>query len=831
MAKKKEVKGNPERTKFLIQLVWLFLLGGILIAGCTFLYISKRLLPDTEELENPKYKIASSVLAADGSELGKEYTENRVWIPFEELNPHVVNALISTEDERYYQHSGIDSRSLLRAVVFMSTKGGASTITQQLAKQFFTQRSNTFVKRVWQKLKEWVIAVQFEKQYTKEEIIAMYLNKFDYYYNAVGIGTAAKTYYGKDQKDLEPDEAAMLIGMLKNPYLYNPKANPENAQRRKSVVLKQMEKAHHLSRDQYEEYSSKQLDLSGFKREDYYDGPAPYFRAELIKWVRELLNADQYKKPDGSKYSIYTDGLKIYTTINPRIQAHAEASMKEHMTELQKKYFNRWEKKDPWSYNTTKEQKEQRMAILASAMRSSDRFVGMKQKAMAEVSKKIYDKIPDSRLLDGDIFRLFDAEKDEKYLDDLIKRKMISDDQKSTYNQILKSEYWPELKAAWTKLRKDADVVFNKPIKMMVFDYSESGEKEVTMSPLDSIRYHQQHLQLGSVAIDPKTGYVLSWVGGIGHKYFQFDHVRSNRQVGSTFKPFIYGTAIIEQGWSPCQKVQDLEYCILAGDPNFKLLKTWCPPNSDNKFTGDWLTLREGLKQSKNSVSVYLMKEIGNAELIQNFVGELGIDRNKVPAVPSICLGVPELSAMDMATAYTAFANNGVLSKPIFVTRIEDKNGRVIYSAIPEQKKTINPSYNYVIVDMLKYVANILKSKGVKSEVGGKTGTTNDYKDGWFVGFTPEIVVSTWVGGDMEWIRFLNLTDGQGATMARPFFEKLLKKIEADDLIDYNVAAQFEIPEEKIVIDCSRYEELNKSFNNQNTPSSSNSGEEFEPEF
>ena len=298
----------------------------------------------------------------------------------------------------------------------------------------------------------------------------------------------------------------------------------------------------------------------------------------------------------------------------------------------------------------------------------------------------------------------------------------------------------------------------------------------------------------------------MAWVGGIGHKYFQYDHVNSNRQVGSTFKPFIYSTAIIENALSPCFKVQDIRQCIQANDPNFGLSSTWCPSNSDNKYSGQTYTLRQALKDSKNTASVFLMKEIGNVQSVKNLVGNLGIDKNKIPDYPSICLGTPELSAMDMACAYTAYANEGIVTKPIFVTRIEDKNGRVIYSSIPEQKRAINPSYNFVIVDMLKYVASVIQSK-FKSQVAGKTGTTNDYKDGWFVGFTPEIVISTWVGGDQEFVRFNTLYDGQGAVMARPFFEKLLLKIENDNLLGFGKNTVFMKPEEQLIeTDCSKYE-------------------------
>ncbi|MBP7643529.1 MAG: transglycosylase domain-containing protein [Saprospiraceae bacterium] len=796
----------------IIQLIWLGTFAMVLTAGVTFFYISKKLLPDTQELENPNYEIASVLLARDGSELGKVFTTNRVWLEFKDINPLITNALVAKEDERFYAHNGIDIRSVMRAVLFAGERGGGSTITQQLAKQFFTEYAKNKVKRVWQKLKEWVIAVEFEKRYTKEEILAMYLNKFDFWYNAIGVGTASKIYFGKDQSKLLPDEAAILVAMLKNPNIYNPKINPENAFNQRNVVLMQMNKTGKLTDADYKKYSSRELDLSKFKSEDHYTGSATYFRSELTKWVKKLLAEDKYKSPDGTNYDINTSGLKIYTTIDANMQKHAEAAALTHMGNLQKRYDAVWKGMDPWTYKADAKQKEQRNNLLITAMRNSERFIGMRKEYLKDVSKNIYLDIPGSRLYDGDIFRLFAAEKDKKHLDNLIKNKTISSDQADTYRLILESEHWPTLKSAWNKLKADAEKVFAKPTQMKVFDYSTGGEKSVTMSPMDSVRYYLKHLQFGSLAVDPKTGEIKAWVGGINHKYFQFDHVTSNRQVGSTFKPFIYGTAIIDQAMSPCFKVQDVRYCIPAGDPNFKLETTWCPSNAEGKNSGSTFTLRDGLKESKNSISVYLMKEIGNVERVRSFVSDLGIDINKIPKAPSICLGTPELSVMDMATAYTAFANNGVVSKPFFISRIEDKNGRVIYSALPEQKKVINPSYNWVIVDMLKYVASIIQPR-VKSVVAGKTGTTNDYKDGWFVGFTPNIVVATWVGGDHEFIRFNTLADGQGSVMARPFFESFLKKIEADPKCGLNTAEQFAEPADKLVeTDCSKYVNLRPGY-------------------
>ncbi|HMP31360.1 MAG TPA: penicillin-binding transpeptidase domain-containing protein, partial [Saprospiraceae bacterium] len=443
-----------------------------------------------------------------------------------------------------------------------------------------------------------------------------------------------------------------------------------------------------------------------------------------------------------------------------------------------------------------------------AAIRNSDRFKLMREEYLRDISRDILSDISNSRLMDADIFRLHDAEKDPKYLQKLIKDNMISEKQAATYSEILQSKYWPELKKSWAQLRKDADEAFNKPVNMKVYDYTTRGEKVVTMTPKDSIKYYQKHMQIGALAVDPRNGEIKAWVGGTNHKYFQFDHVTSNRQVGSSIKPFIYATAIIDQAMSPCFKVTDTKQCINAGDPNFKLMQTWCPDNSEG-FSGATYTLKDALRKSLNSVSVYLMKEIGSVARVRKLLEELGINPSKVPEGPAICLGTPELSVYDMAMAYSAFANNGTVVKPHFVSRIEDRNGRIIYQAVPEQKLVINPSYNYVMVNMLQHVVNenIQMNMPISAgKVAGKTGTTNDHKDGWFVGFTPSMVVATWVGGDQQWIRFNSIADGQGAVMARPFFVKFINAIETDKNINYVWKKDYFEPQEKLIeIDCSKY--------------------------
>jgi penicillin-binding protein 1A len=789
-----------------IKVLWILLLLGLVSVALIFIYISNFEIPDTRELENPKYEIASQILSEEGKELGKAFTLNREWLTYKEINPKIIQTLIATEDERYWDHNGIDFRGTVRAVIFMGTKGGASTITQQLSKLFFTQRSSSSIKRLWQKMKEWVIAVEFERRYTKEEILAMYLNKFDFLYGAIGIGTASKTYFGKNQKSLDYHEAAVLIGMLKNPDLYNPKKSMDRALNRRNVVAGQLLRSKIIQEKDFEKINKQKLDITAFSKEEYYTGIAPYFRSEVIKKVKSILEDAKYRKGDGTKYNIYTDGLKIHTTINYAMQEHAEIAMKEHMINLQKKYNSVWKGKDPWNSGVLDAtQKSLRANNLYESFRASSRFRDMRAAYLTNVIAEISTEIADIKFNDNEIFRLFEADKNKNYLDKLLKEGKITSKQQEVYEKVLRNNSWPKLRVQWTKLKKEANLAFVKPVKMKVYDFLTSGEKEVVMSPKDSIRHHQMHMQIGSLGVEPKTGNIKFWIGGISHKYFQYDHVRSNRQVGSTFKPFIYATAIIEQAISPCFKVADVKQCIPANDPNFGLMETWCPNNSDDKNSGQLFTLKEGLKESKNSISVYLMKELGSVEVVKNFVSNLGISKEKVPDAPSICLGTPELSAYDMASAYTTFANNGTHSEPVYITRITDKDGKLIYSSIPEQKKAINPSYNSVIVNMLEYVAEPIKRK-FKSVIGGKTGTTNSYKDGWYVGFTPEIVVSTWVGGDVEWIRFNRLEDGQGAVMARPFFEKFLARVELDKKLNFNTLSRFAVPEEKLIeTDCAKY--------------------------
>ncbi len=791
--------------KKLTRFTWFAFILGLFAIALMFFFISKTKMPDTRELENPSYEYASIIYSQDLRELGRYFKYNREAIDFEDLNPAIVDALVSTEDERYFKHNGVDLRSTFRAVAFLGTKGGASTISQQLAKLFFTDRSSNFIKRVWQKLKEWVIAIEFERRYTKQEIIAMYLNKFDFLYNSYGVQAAASTYFGKDQASLSIEECAVLVGMLKNPSLYNPKKNPLNAIKRRNIVLGQMVRNDFLSTKEFERLKAEDIDISKFNRTVHYKGPAPYFRATLTSYLKKLLKEDKYLKTDGTKYNIYEDGLKIFTTIDLTMQEHAEKSMTRHMSDLQTRFFNRWKGEDPWTFESDENQARIRKKSLDNLIAQSDRFQQIKNREMSQIFSKVRDAFPSARLWDSDINRMLKASEDPKYLSKLLAEDFINKTQKSRYEKILKSDLWPELSGAWGGLKSKADKIFRKKVNMTVFDH-EKGEIKVNMSPMDSIRYHRMHMQLGSVAMDPKTGYVKTWVGGIGNKYFQYDHVQSDRQVGSTFKPFVYATAISQQAMSPCQKVKDLQYTIPAKDPNFGLMDTWAPENADGKFSGEDMTLMEALRRSRNSISVWLMKELGSVGLVRNLASDMGIKKSKIPNAPSICLGSADLNVLEMTSAYSSFANNGIYRKPIFITKIEDKNGRVIYNAIPEQRRVMQEQYNYVMVEMLKYVVKNHQFR-LQSEFGGKTGTTNDYVDGWFMGVTPEIVVGTWVGGEDPWIRFTNLQDGQGGVMARPFFIDFMKRLEADPKIGLNPNATFVKPVGDLIeTDCSKYE-------------------------
>ena len=803
----------------LARLMWVLALGGLLAIVLLFIGLSFSDLPSVEQLENPKSELATEIFAADQVHvLGKYYTENRVPVTFEELSPHLVDALIATEDERYYKHSGIDFKALGRTAVKtiilqQRSAGGASTITQQLAKLLFTENTApSLSKRAVQKLKEWIIAIRLERRYTKEEIVAMYLNKFNFINSAYGIKAASEIYFSKSQDSLNLPEAAMLVGMLKNPSLFNPFRRPDAVKDRRNVVFGQMKRNKLI--DQVAFDSLKKADL-GLKpsRQTHIDGLAPYFRMELAKYVKNILNKQENLKSDGTPYNIYKDGLKIYTTIDPQMQSLAEEVLvTKHMPKVQDALWRTWRNMDPWKYRSREAKTDvpvaRRLEKLNQLVRSSDRYQRMRSQYLGQVIQALENDV--SGLVfhedDREIERIV-AESDKKgTIERLVRQKLVSTDLAAKYQKVLRSPHMPKLKEQWNKLQEAVDETFKKRVKMRVFDYNETFEKDTTMSPLDSVKYHRMFLQAGILAVDPKTGHVKVWVGGINHKYFQFDHVTINRQVGSTFKPFVYATAIAQQGLSPCYLVDDVPVTISPGYGDFYLAEPWTPNNSHGTYTYQTFTLKQALAKSINTSSAFLMKQLASAEPVRTLVQQMGIDKSRVPPAPSIALGSTDLSVIEMTGAYTTFANNGIYNKPVFITKIEDKNGRVIYEEIPEERVALSGAQNYAMIDMLRFAGSSAMGN-VKSDIGGKTGTTNDYVDGWYMGVTPDLVVGTWVGGEDRWIRFRGINYGQGAFMAKPFFREFITRLEKMEMPNYDSKNKFYRPPGNlgIELDCDAY--------------------------
>ncbi len=771
------------------------------------MYVAKTKMPNTDELENPTFEQATLIYSSDGKEIDRYFSKNREWIQYEELSPYLIDALVATEDHRYFSHSGIDSYSLMRAAILLGSRGGASTITQQLAKQFFTdQRSSNPVRRIWQKMKEWVIAVEFERRYTKEEILAMFYNKFDFYYSANGVAAASQVYFGKDQKDLTLNEAAMFVGMFKNPYYYNPIREAERAAIRRKTVLAQMRKREYITEEEYAEARAGELDLSKFRRKEVYNGLAPHFMSELKKYVRALMAENNITKPGGESYDLDNDGLRIYTTIDSRYQKHAEAAAEKHMTALQRQFENTWSGKDLWEYTEEgHENLKSRNSILNNQVENSERYATLRKKYLGEISNTISTNIDNVRLWNADIIRMYRADQDDNYFSGLIDRESISRKQRDVYEEIMSTEYWPKLKRSWIDLGKAAKKAFNTKEKLIIPTYN--GTVQRVMTPMDSIKHMLNHLQIGSIAMDPKTGYVKSWVGGVDYTHWKYDHVNSNRQAGSTFKPFLYTTAVMN-GYSPCYPVEDIQYTIPANEKNFSLDKSWSPKNARGTFTNERVSLKEALKKSLNSVSLWLVREIGSVDGIIQLAENMGIGSGKIPRYPSIILGTPNVSVLEMTTAYSTFANNGVTVEPIFIEKITDRHGVEIYRSEVSSHRSIPEDYNYVMVDMLKYAAGAVSWK-IKSDFGGKTGTTNDHVDAWFMGITPNLVTGTWVGGEYPWIRFTDFNYGQGSYMARPYFLDYMSRVESDKAIEFDTEAVFSYPDHvDVELDCSKYAAL-----------------------
>jgi penicillin-binding protein 1A len=667
-------------------------------------------MPSFEDLENPESNLATEVISSDGITIGK----------YEDLPKSLVKALVATEDERFYKHSGIDARRTLGAVLKLGSDGGASTLTQQLAKLLFHGEGSTFkLFRVIQKVKEWIIAVKLERQYTKNEIIAMYLNKADFVNTAVGIRSASKVYFGKEPRDLTIDEAAMFVGMLKNPSLYNPLRRLEKVRLRRNTVLGQMVRNGILDRATKNKLAGKPIVLH-FHPESHKEGTATYFREYLREYMKNW--AKENKKPDGSDWDIYSDGLKIYTTIDSKIQEHAEEAVQAHMKNLQKEFFE--QQKDNKNAPFLKITPEETSRIMDKAMKSSERWRIMKE--------------------------------DDKSEEEII-------------------------------------ASFGVKTKMKIFSWK--GEIDTLMTPTDSIRYYKHFLQAGVMSMEPKTGHIKAWVGGIDYKYFQYDHVgQGARQVGSTFKPFVYATAIEQLGMSPCDSIIDSPFMIHKGRHN--VTEDWEPKNSDRQYRG-MVTLRRALANSINTVSAKLMDKVG-PEAVVALTKKLGV-KSDIPVQPSIALGAVEITVEDMVAAYSTFANQGVYIKPQFISRIEDKNGVVLYETVPESHDVLNKDIAYAVIKLLEGVTE--EGSGVRlrtqsggsgdnrwtgypymftNPIAGKTGTSQNQSDGWFIGMVPNLVTGVWVGCEDRSARFKGITYGQGATAALPIWGYMMKKCYED---------------------------------------------------
>ncbi len=722
--------------------VFFYFLGGL---SLFFLFASWGLfgsMPSFEDLENPDSNLATEIIAADGATIGKFYNENRTPIKYSDLPKHLVNALIATEDERFFEHSGIDGRGTLRAVLSVGTSGGASTLTQQLAKLLFHGEGSRFLPlRIIQKAKEWIIAIRLERQYTKNEIIAMYFNKADFVNTAVGIRSAAKVYFGKEPRDLTIPESAMLVGMLKNPSLFNPIRRIEKVTARRNVVLGQMVKNNFLPENQKEALEKDSIVLH-FQPESHTDGIGTYFREYLRDFMKNWVKEN--KKSDGTEYDMYKDGLKIYTTIDSRMQTYAEEAVQQHLPNLQAELAS--------------QQKENKNAP----------FVNISE---AE-TKKLLDKA------------------------------------------MRGSERWREM-SALDKSEEDIIRSFSKKTKMKVFTWK--GERDTVMTPLDSIRYYKSFLQTGMMAMEPNTGHIKVWVGGINYKYFQYDHVgQGARQVGSTFKPFVYATAIEQLNMSPCDSIIDSPFMIHKGRHN--VTEDWEPHNSDNEYRG-MVTLKKALAMSINTVSAKLIDKVG-PEAVVELTHKLGV-KSDIPPQPAIALGAVEITVQDMVAAYSTFANEGVYIKPQFITRIEDKNGVVIYEPSTESHDVLNKDIAFAVIKLLEGVTEggsgaRLRTQGgghgynrvtgypyvFTNPIAGKTGTTQNQSDGWFMGMVPNLAAGVWVGCEDRSARFKGITYGQGATAALPIWAIFMKKCYADETLTVS-KTDFERPANlSIKVDC-----------------------------
>ena len=734
--------GNKNLTIF-----WSVILSGILFIILLFWLISAGLLgyiPTFEELENPNSNLASEIYSEDGALIGKYYIENRSNTRFSELDPNLVHALLATEDIRFYKHSGIDFKAVIRAfsgAVIGQNKGGGSTITQQFAKLLFHERADSKAKRILQKLNEWVIAVKLEQRYSKDEIIALYLNKFDFVNNAVGIKSAAKIYFNTSPDSLKLEESAVLVGMLKNPALYNPIRRPDTVLARRNVVLRQMQRYDYISKSVYDSVKKLPLDMSKFGRQDHITGHATYFREFLRGKLKTWCN--EHIKPDGTPYDLYKDGLKIFTTLNSKLQKYAEEAVIEHLSlDLQPTFFEHWKHYPNAPFYFENNASEEIQKILKQAMHRSERYRKLKEA-------------------------------------------------NATNDEIKRS--------------------FNTPIHMKVFTWQ--GETDTVMSPMDSIHYYKFFLQAGLMSVEPSTGYVKAYVGGINYKHFQYDHVTQGaRQVGSTFKPFLY-TLAMQNGLSPCTKFPNIQPVIYLDNG-----KTWEPDNSSKDDKGTEITLKYALATSNNWISGHLVNRF-SPEAVVKIARNMGVTSYLDP-VPSLVLGSSDLSLYEMVGAMNTFTNKGVYIEPIFITRIEDKSGNVLETFIPNQHEAMSEETAYLMINLMKGVVEFgtgmrLRFKyKFENPVAGKTGTTNNHSDGWFMGLVPQLTTGVWVGCEDRAAHFRSLNLGQGANMALPIWALYMRKVLEDTSLGFT-KNDFDIPLQPLSVetDCDKYDKMKKYQN------------------
>ncbi len=747
MAKKNNKPSTSKYTKW----IWKVFIGGFVFAFLIFFLASLGVfgsLPTFEELENPENNLATEVISVDGVTLGKYYRENRTPVSFHELPKNLIDALVATEDERFYEHSGIDLRGTARAAFKLGKGGGASTITQQLAKMLFTKKaSGNIFKRLLQKVKEWVISTRLEKQYTKDEIITMYFNKYDFGHNAVGIRSASRIHFGKEPKDLKIEESAMLVGMLKNSSLYNPMRRKEMVQKRRNVVLKQMVRNEFITESEKDSLQKLPLVLD-INLEGHSDGTATYFR----EYIRDFMKGWIKKNPktNGESYNIYRDGLKIYVTLDSRMQKYAEEATSEHMSNLQRVFYLQQKKnKTAPFYDLDKAQIKRTMK---QAMKRSDRWRKMKRNGKSE---------------------------------------------------------------------KEIIASFHKKTNMRIFSWK--GDIDTIMTPYDSIRYNKFILQSGLLSLDTQTGHVKAWVGGINYKHFQYDHVKQGkRQVGSTFKPFVYATAINQLRLSPCYELPNTPYTIPKG--KYHLDKDWTPRNAGDGKEGAYggmKTLKNALANSVNVITAQLIDKTTPQNVVA-LAKKLGIESD-IPAVPSIALGTIDLSLYEILGALNTFANKGMFVKPMMVLRIEDKNGTVLEEFIPKTKEVLSDEIAYTMINLMqgvvqagsgirlrttggKYPDDIVTGYPYKFEnaIAGKTGTTQNQSDGWFMGLVPNLSTGVWVGAEDRSVHFTDLAKGQGATMALPIWALYMKKCYTDKELGIS-KEDFEKPANmSIELDCDK---------------------------